>query len=204
MFGEMLTGAITGKAWNGAAGFSGASWGKQEGKYVEKCPKAPLPEPPSSLRKFLLAQGSGASLMPSSPCPALLLRGCHGPALHATSLTAPGQTERQPAAHLPALPHQALTPQHTCGLTSGPIVCPLGCLPRLFQFSIPPLQTPHPLSQSLQAPGKDGPETESVPKSPLHPHPKPGTATLLPPSIGKQGTGRAPVRSPQAWPPKLL
>ena len=27
------------------------------------------------------------------------------------------------------------------GFTSGPIVCPLGCLPHFFQFSIPPLQT---------------------------------------------------------------
>lgn len=204
MFGEMLTGAITGKAWNGAAGCSGASWGKQEGKYVEKCPKAPLPEPPSSLRKFLLAQGSGASLMPSSPCPALLLRGRHGPALHAASLTAPGQTERQPAAHLPALPHQARTPQHMCGLTSGPIVCPLGCLPRLFQFSIPP--PPDSLSFVPVPPGpwEGWPRDRKCPQVPTPSSPKAWNCYSAPPSIGKQGTGRAPVCSPQAWPPKLL
>lgn len=128
-------------------------------KMCRKMSKGALARAP--LRKLLLAQGSRASPMPSPPCPALLLRGCHGPALHAAPPPAPGQTERQPAAHLPALPHQALMPQHMCGLTSGPIVCPLGCLPLLFQFSTP--RSPHPLSQSLQAPGKDGPETESAP-----------------------------------------
>ncbi|XP_059747755.1 SH2 domain-containing protein 6 isoform X5 [Bos taurus] len=82
-------------------------------------------------------EGSRASPMPSRPCAALLLRGRHGPALHAAPPTAPGQAERQPAAHLPALPHQALTPQHMCSLTSGPIFCPVGCLPLLFQFATP-------------------------------------------------------------------
>lgn len=158
-------------------------------KMCRKMSKGALARAP--LRKLLLAQGSRASPMPSPPCPALLLRGCHGPALHAAPPPAPGQTERQPAAHLPALPHQALMPQHMCGLTSGPIVCPLGCLPLLFQFSTP--RSPHPLSQSLQAPGKDGPETESAPKSLLHSHPKPCTATPCSLSTGKQGTGRAPI-----------
>lgn len=144
--------------------------GQQEGKYVEKCPKAPLPEPPSSLRKFLLAQGSRASLMPSRPCPALLLRGRHGPALHAAPPTAPGQTERQPAAHLPALPHQALTPQHMCSLTSGPIFCPVGCLPLLFQFATP--QIPPSFVPAPPGPWEGWPRDRKCPQVPTPFSPK--------------------------------
>ncbi|XP_066863387.1 SH2 domain-containing protein 6 isoform X2 [Kogia breviceps] len=74
--------------------------------------------------------------------PALLLRGRHGPELPAATPTARRQTQRQPAAHLPDLPHQALKPQSTCTLASGSIVGSSGCLPLLSQVFTPPGPAP--------------------------------------------------------------
>lgn len=57
----MPPGTVTGKAWNWGAKRWWSFMGKQEGKYLEKCQPAPLPDtplPPSSLWKFLLAGGS--------------------------------------------------------------------------------------------------------------------------------------------------
>ncbi|XP_070091306.1 SH2 domain-containing protein 6 isoform X7 [Equus przewalskii] len=89
---------------------SGASWGKQEGKYLGKCQRAPSPSPqfPQEASPGTRLKGLTDAL---PPCPALLLCGRHYPALHAAAPAPRGQTQRQPAAHLPALPHQALTPQ---------------------------------------------------------------------------------------------
>ena len=164
-------------------------------KIRRKMSKTPLPEPPSSLRKFLLAQGSRASPMPSRPCAALLLRGRHGPALHAAPPTAPGQAERQPAAHLPALPHQALMPQHMCSLTSGPIFCPVGCLPLIFQFATPdsPILCPSP-SRPL---GRMA-QRQKVPPSPYSILTQSLTLLLPAPSpLGSRGQAGPPFLAPR-------
>ncbi|XP_064124872.1 SH2 domain-containing protein 6 isoform X7 [Loxodonta africana] len=90
----------------------------------------PAPHPGSAspwpcLQRSHPAAGWRAPLCPGpggqEPRGALLLRGCHDPALCEASLTPCGQTQRQPAADLPALPHQALTPRLDVPSTSGPI-----------------------------------------------------------------------------------
>lgn len=79
------------------------------------------------------------------PCPALLLCGCHGPALQSARPTPCGPAERQPAAHLPALSHQTLRwKQMQTYLPTLPhrlLLAPpmLGC-PWLLSPRSPPLQ----------------------------------------------------------------
>lgn len=165
-------------------------------KICRKMSKSTLARAPQLPHEVSPGKDSGASLMPSSPCPALLLRGRHGPALHTASLTAPGQTERQPAAHLPALPHQALTPQHMCSLTSGPIVCPFGLSPS----PLPVFHTPPPDSPSFvpvpPGPWEGWPRDRKCPQVPTPSSPKAWHCYSTPPPLGSRGQAGPRSRPP--------
>ena len=73
---------------------------------------------------------------------------------------------------------------------------------------LPVFHTPPPDSPSFvpfpPGPWKGWPRDRKCPQVPTPSSPKAWHCYSAPPSIGKQGTGRAPVPGPQAWPPKLL
>lgn len=84
---------------------SGTSWGQTGRKIFRKMSTSPLataPRFPREVSPSMRLKGLTDAL---PPCPALLLRGRRGPALRRAPPAARGQTQRQPAAHLPALPH---------------------------------------------------------------------------------------------------
>lgn len=130
------------QSWEKSPGFVQQN-GKQKGSYLEKCQQDPSPEPLHSLGKFLPVFRELTDTLP--PCPALLLCGCHGPALQSARPTPCGPAERQPAAHLPALSHQTLRwKQMQTYLPTLPhrlLLAPpmLGC-PWLLSPRSPPLQ----------------------------------------------------------------
>lgn len=136
---NMHTGAITGKAWNWASKMQWGFMGQTGRKIFRKMSTSSLARAPQLPQEVSPCMRLTDALLAR---PALLLRGRHGPALPAAPPTARGQTQRQTAAHLPALPHQALTPQRTCTPASGSIVCSSGCLPLLSQVSTPPAPAP--------------------------------------------------------------
>lgn len=204
-------GVVTGKlheAWNRAAKWQWSLMGQTGRKIFVKMSTRPLARGPQSCQEVSPSMRL-PGLTDALPLrPALLLCGCHGPALHAAHPAPGGQTQREPSAHLSALPHQALTPQQMSTPSSGPISCFLPSPPwaglspsPLSQVSTPP-DPPHPLPQSLQAQmrgtGKGCPETERVPETPYHAHPEPGPALpAASPRLKSKGQAGPPFSAPK-------
>lgn len=117
-------------------------------------------------------------LTDASPlCPALLLCGCYGPALHAAPPAPCGQTQWQPATHLSALPHQALMCPSRCPrlplvpwAAPAPSTCPPWAMSLLSQVSTLPGSL-CPLAQPLQAPMRGA--GKGCPEAPCRAHPEP-------------------------------
>ncbi|KAM5252481.1 SH2 domain-containing protein 6 isoform 2-T2 [Hipposideros larvatus] len=136
---------------------------------------------------------------------AFFLCGRHGPALHATPPAPGGQTQRQPATHLSALPHQALMPQRMSMPTSSPISCFLPSPP--WAVSLSPLPGLHPSRPSPSlAPVPAAPDERYWQRLPRDRKGPRDCVPCLPKGLALhsllhlQGwSGRAPIPSPQEW-----
>lgn len=137
--------------------------------------------------------------------PAFFLCGCHGPALHAAPPAPGGQTQRQPATHLSALPHQALMPPRMSMLSSSPISCFLPS-PH-WAVSLSPLPGLHSSRPSLSlAPVPAAPDERYWQRLPRDRKGPRDCVPCLPKGLALhsllhlQGwSGRAPIPSPQEW-----